>query len=304
MSCKWCPQSQWTLMLRPRICSWHQELHSVGELRWRRPPWSCDILWLWSQDIPRDLALWWAGYIKNQPSTWRMYCCEFVVKISAGALVSSLQFQGGYLELYCECSQHCLSFYTTLPPWAQPPQSLAPNGRLESLSCCMFLTCLGLFVCGIYLFSCFCFWIFLALSIIVGLLVCIILLGATFFFLAFVMGCAILVLVSFWPCLTNNSVWENHVAVGRDNTLSGSLVRSAQNHGGIARASNQIVWSRRVPLHHHHHHHQQLVPHAQPVHSPSWPTFAFPSSSRRLPFICVVSRQHSKCAAGVHWNKL
>ena len=62
-------------------------------------------------------------------------------------------------------------------------------------------------------------------------------------------------------------------------TLSGSLVRSAQNHGCIACASNQIVWSRRVPRHHHHHHHhqqQQLVPHAQPIHSPSWPTFRVP----------------------------
>lgn len=146
--------------------------------------------------------------------------------------MSSLQVQGGYL-----------SFYTPLPPWAQPPQSLAPNGRLESLSCCMFLTCLGLFVCGIYVFSCFCFGIVLALSTIVGLLLCIILLGATvFFFLAFVMGCAILVLVSFLPCLINNSVSENHAAVGRDKDLErilGPLCSKPWLH--CLRFSNQIV---------------------------------------------------------------
>ena len=177
MSCKWCPQSQWTLMLRPRICSWHQELHSVGELRWRRPPWSCDILWLsdqckrvwvsipivvkvegtWSQDYPKRLSSLLMGWLhtgKNQPSTWQMYTnvllwisCEDLHSRSFG-VKSSGHFRSRVATLSCTVNVHNIAFHFTppLPPWAQPPQSLAPNGRLESLSCCMFLTCLGLFV--------------------------------------------------------------------------------------------------------------------------------------------------------------
>ena len=192
-------------------------------------------LWKWIEHdpkiIPRDLALcWWGGYILariNRPldKCIQMYCCEFLVKIStAGALVSSLQVISGPGWL----PWVVLWMFTTLPFILHPPSTVGSTPSIPCPKrtfgifylCCMFLTCLGLFVCGIYVFSCFCFGIFLALSIIVGLLVCIILLGATFFFyVAFVMGCAILVLVSFLPCLTNNSVWENHVAVGRDKHL-------------------------------------------------------------------------------------
>jgi hypothetical protein len=154
MSCKWCPQSQWTLMLRPRICSWHQELHSVGELRWRRPPWSCDILWLsdqckrvwvsipivvkvegtWSQDYPKRLSSLLMGWLhtgKNQPSTWQMYTnvllwisCEDLHSRSFG-VKSSGHFRSRVATLSCTVNVHNIAFHFT-PPFHRGLNPLNP----------------------------------------------------------------------------------------------------------------------------------------------------------------------------------